>query len=114
MRTLVSLVAAVSALVILSGCSTTQSVTAGPQLKGAPLTTACFTAHGGQSADMDAAIQRNLENHGVSVSIGHTQARHFSPVQRLFFASGNIGIESPCTKCHGAGTTLVRLNVRPP
>lgn len=34
MRTLVSLVAAISALVILPGCSTTQSVTAGPQAKG--------------------------------------------------------------------------------
>lgn len=33
------------------------------------MTTACFTAHGGRSADMDAAIQRNLENHGVSVAI---------------------------------------------
>jgi hypothetical protein len=32
------------------------------------MTTACFTAHGGRSADMD-AVQRNLENHGVSVSI---------------------------------------------
>lgn len=69
MRALVSLVAAVSALAILSGCSTTQSVIAGPQLKGSALKTACFTAHGGRSADMDAAIQRGLENHGVSVSI---------------------------------------------
>lgn len=69
MRTLVSLVAAVSALVVLPGCSTTQSVTAGPQAKGSPMATACFTAHGGKSADMDAAIQRNLENHGVSVSV---------------------------------------------
>lgn len=33
------------------------------------MTTACFTAHGGRSAGMDAAIQRNLENHGVSVAI---------------------------------------------
>ncbi|MFL9959360.1 hypothetical protein PQR65_38955 [Paraburkholderia nemoris] len=69
MRTLASLVAAVSALVVLPGCSTTQSVTAGPQAKGSPMTTACFTAHGGKSGDMDAAIQRNLENHGVSVSV---------------------------------------------
>src|SRR4051812_32595839 len=69
MRTLVSLTAAVSALAILSGCSTTQNVTAGPQAKGSPMTTACFTAHGGRSADMDAAIQRNLENHSVSVSV---------------------------------------------
>jgi hypothetical protein len=69
MRTLVSLVTALSALVILSGCSTTQNVTAGPQVKSSPMATACFTAHGGRSADMDAAIQRNLENHGVSVSV---------------------------------------------
>ncbi|WOD14192.1 hypothetical protein [Paraburkholderia kirstenboschensis] len=67
MRTLVSLVAVVSALVILPGCSTTQNVTAGPQVKSSLMTTARFTAHGGRSADMDAAIQRNLENHGVSV-----------------------------------------------
>ncbi|MFM0069565.1 hypothetical protein PQQ86_00135 [Paraburkholderia sediminicola] len=69
MRTLFSAAAAASALVILSGCSTTQSVTAGPQAKGPAMTTACLTAHGGKSADMDAAIQRNLENHGVSVSV---------------------------------------------
>src|SRR5258708_30218963 len=69
MRTLVSLVAAVSALVILPGCSTTQNVTAGPQVKNSPMATARFTAHGGRSADMDAAVQRNLENHGVSVSL---------------------------------------------
>src|SRR5260370_36955248 len=69
MRTLVSLVAVVAALVILPGCSTSQNVTAGPQAKGAPMTTACFTAHGGRSADIDAAVQRNLENHGVSVSL---------------------------------------------
>ncbi|MFM0656061.1 hypothetical protein [Paraburkholderia sediminicola] len=69
MRTLVSLVAAVSALVILSGCSTTQNVAAGPQVNNSAMTTACFTAHGGRSADMDAAVQRNLENHGVSVSV---------------------------------------------
>lgn len=69
MRTLGFLVAAVSALVVLSGCSTTQNVTAGPQVKNSLMTTACFTAHGGRSADMDAAIQRNLENHGGSVSV---------------------------------------------
>ena len=69
MRMLVSLVFAVSALVVLPGCSTTQNVTAGPQVKSSPMTTACFTAHGGRSADMDAAIQRNLENHGVSVAL---------------------------------------------
>lgn len=56
-------------LAALSGCSTTQSVTGGPQSGRSPMTTACFTAHGGRSADMDAAIQRNLENHGVSVAI---------------------------------------------
>jgi hypothetical protein len=33
------------------------------------MTTACFAAHGGRSADMDAAVQRNLKNHGVSVSV---------------------------------------------
>lgn len=59
MRTLVSLVAAVSTLAVLPGCSATQSVTAAPQAKGLPMTSACFTAHGGRSADMDAAIQRN-------------------------------------------------------
>jgi hypothetical protein len=69
MRTVVSLAAALLTLVFLSGCSTTQNVTAGPQVKNSPMTTACFTAHGGRSADMDAAIQRNLENHGVSVSL---------------------------------------------
>jgi hypothetical protein len=69
MRTLISLFAAVAALVILPGCSTTQQVTAGPQVKSSPMTTACFTAHGGRSADMDAAVQRNLENHGVSVAL---------------------------------------------
>jgi uncharacterized protein YcfL len=67
MRTLVSAVVAVLALVMLSGCSTTQNVTAGLQVKSSLMTTACFTAHSGRSADMDAAIQRNLENHGVSV-----------------------------------------------
>ncbi|MFM0219777.1 MULTISPECIES: hypothetical protein [Paraburkholderia] len=67
MRTLISLFAAVAALVTLPGCTTTQNVAAGPQAKGSPVTVACFTAHGGRSADMDAAIQRNLENHGVSV-----------------------------------------------
>lgn len=56
-------------LVALSGCSTTQSVTGGPQSDKSPMTTACFTAHGGRSADMDAAIQRNLEKHGVSVAL---------------------------------------------
>lgn len=56
-------------LAALSGCSTTQSVSGGPQSGKSPMTTACFTAHGGRSADMDAAIQRNLENHGVSVAI---------------------------------------------
>src|SRR5260370_33530498 len=75
MRTLVSLVAVVAALVILPGCSTTQNVTAGPQAKSAPMTTACFTAHGGRSADMDAAVQRNLENHGVSVSLAPAAAK---------------------------------------
>jgi hypothetical protein len=69
MRIVVSLVAALLTLVVLSGCSTTQNVTAGPQVKNSPMTTACFTAHGGRSADMDAAIQRNLENHGVSVTL---------------------------------------------
>src|SRR5260370_3926731 len=69
MRTLVSLVAVVAALVILPGWPAHQNVTAGPQAKSAPMTTACFTAHGGKSADMDAAVQRNLENHGVSVLI---------------------------------------------
>jgi hypothetical protein len=69
MRTLASLAAAISALAILSGCSTTQNVTAGPRVKNSPMATACFTAHGGRSADMDAAIQRNLENHGVSVAL---------------------------------------------
>jgi hypothetical protein len=69
MRTLVSSVAAALAIAVLSGCSTTQNVVAGPQVKGSPMTAACFTAHGGRSADMDAAIQRNLEAHGVSVSL---------------------------------------------
>jgi hypothetical protein len=64
-----SLLAASAAFAMLSGCSTTQSIVPGPQAKLSPMTTACFTAHGGRSADMDAAVQRNLENHGVSVSI---------------------------------------------
>lgn len=66
MRFLLTLGAA-GALAFLSGCSTTQSVTAGPQAKAVPMATACLTAHGGSSTDMDAAVQRSLEAHGVSV-----------------------------------------------
>jgi hypothetical protein len=68
MRRLSILLAAL-VLVALSGCSTTQEAAAGPQAKLAQMSTACFTAHGGNSTDMDAAVQRNLENHGVAVSI---------------------------------------------
>jgi hypothetical protein len=58
---------ALAALTLLSGCSTSQSVMQGAQATNAPLTKACFVAHGGKSADMDARIQQNLETHGVSV-----------------------------------------------
>ena len=66
MRFLITLGAA-GAIALLSGCSTTQGVTTGPQAKAMPMTTACLTVHGGNSKDMDAALRRSLEAHGVSV-----------------------------------------------
>lgn len=66
MRTIIS-GCAVAAAALLAGCSTSQSIMQGAQANGAPMTKACFTTHGGNSADMDARIQQNLENHGVSV-----------------------------------------------
>jgi hypothetical protein len=57
----------VAAAALLSGCSTTQSVTAGPQAKTAPMTKACFTPHGGNSKSTDDAIQRTLETHSIAV-----------------------------------------------
>lgn len=56
-----------AALALLSGCSTSQSVMSGTQPNNSPLTKACLVAHGGKSVDMDARIQQNLQNHGVSV-----------------------------------------------
>jgi hypothetical protein len=59
--------AAIAGLSLLSGCSTSQSITQGAHVNNAPMTKACFTVHGGKSTDMDARIQQNLENHGISV-----------------------------------------------
>jgi hypothetical protein len=58
---------ALAALTLLSGCSTSQSVTQGVHANGAPMTKACFATHGDNSSDMDARIRQNLESHGVSV-----------------------------------------------
>jgi hypothetical protein len=58
---------AVSAAAMLTGCSTTQTVTAGPQAKVAPMSQACFTPHGGNSRSTDEAIQRTLEAHSIAV-----------------------------------------------
>jgi hypothetical protein len=66
MKTLFTL-GAVAAFTLLSGCSTTQTVTAGPQARIAPMTRACFSPHGGRSKSTDDAIQRTLETHSIAV-----------------------------------------------
>lgn len=54
-------------VLMLSGCATTQSVTAGKVDPKQPFSSAAIAAHGGKSVDMDIALQNALSVNGVPV-----------------------------------------------
>ena len=66
MRSVIT-IGAFSALAFLSGCSTSQNVLVSSSGTHFPMTKACVTTHGGNSADMDARIEHGLQAHGVVV-----------------------------------------------
>jgi len=62
-----AIIGALATLAALSGCSTSQTVLNGSPGTHFPMTKACFTTHGGNSADMDSRIEHDLQAHGVVV-----------------------------------------------
>jgi hypothetical protein len=60
-----------SALLLLAlGCATSQDIVANPGVTGRQYKSAYLVAHNDKSADVDAAIQRELFRRGIAVSSG--------------------------------------------